>query len=137
MPRHPHSPLANIAKDMGIQNHHDNKGHQVENGPEDQVRVTVEGRHVGAILNITDAVPAHTRYSPHNNGHGPDDHNHHHHSPIAHPRVELHTEDRNVPLNCDGQEVGHGSRQAGVNEALAQEPRADSQSPSIGSCVEH
>ena len=35
MPRHPHSPLANIAKDVSVENHHDHKGHQVENGPED------------------------------------------------------------------------------------------------------
>lgn len=137
MPRHSHSPLANVAKNVSVEDHHDDKGHQVENGPEDQVGVTVEGCHVGTMFDVTDAIPAHAGDGPHDDGHSPDDHNDHHHPAVAHPRVQLHAEHRDVPLDGDGQQIGHRGRQAGVDEALAQEPRADRQSPGVRARVEH
>lgn len=122
---------------MGIEDHHDDKGDQVENGPEDQVGAAVQGGHGGADSDGTDAIPAHTGDGTHDDGHGPDHHDHHHHPPVAHPSVELHPEDGDVPLDGDGQQVGHRGGEAGVNEALAEQPRADRQPTGVGPRVEH
>ena len=122
---------------MGVQRHHDNKGHQVKHRPEDQVGVAVQRRHVGAIAHTTDTVPADTRDGAHDDGHGPDYNNHHDNTAVAHARVQLHAEHGDVPLDGDGEQVGHGRRQAGVDQALAKQPRGDSQPLGVRPRVEH
>lgn len=118
VPRHPHGPLPHIHKDVGIQRHHDNKGHQVKHRPEHQVGVAVQWCHVRAGPNAADAVPAHAGDGPHDYRHGPDNDDHHHHAPVAHSGVQLHAKHRDVALDGDGEQVGHGCRQAGVDQAL-------------------
>lgn len=107
MPRHPHGPLTHIDKDVGIKCHHNNKCHQVEHCPEDQVGVAVKWCHVGAMRYATDTVPAHTGDGPHNYGHGPDNDNHHNHTPVAHASVKLHAKHSDMALYGNGQQVGH------------------------------
>lgn len=137
MPGHPHGPLADVNEYVGVEDHHNDKGNQVEDGPEDQVGIAVEWCHVGAGADVADAVPAHAGDGAHDNRHGPDDDDHHHHPTVAHARVQLHAEDGDVPFDGDGQEVGHRGRQAGVDESLAEQPGADGQPPCVGSRVEH
>lgn len=102
MARHSHGALADIHEYVSIKHHHNHKGHQVEDGPEDEVRVAVEGCHVGAGFDGTDTVPAHAWDSTHYNGHSPDDYYDHHHTPVTHASVKLHAEDCDVALNGDG-----------------------------------
>jgi len=137
VPRHPHGPLAHIDKDVGVERHHDNEGHEVKHRPEDQVGVAVKRRHVGTVLQTADAVPAQAGDGPHGDGHGPDDDDHHHHAAVAHARVQLHAEHGDVALDGDGEQVGHGGREAGVDQALAQQPGGHGQAPGVGPGVEH
>lgn len=102
MARHSHGALADIHEYVSIKHHHDHKGHQVEDGPEDKVRVTVERCHIGAGFNSTDTVPAHAWDGTHDNGHSPDDYDNHDHAAVAHAGVKLHAEDRDVTFDGDG-----------------------------------
>lgn len=137
MPRHPHGSLPHIHKDVGVQCHHDNKSHKVKHCPEDQVRVAVERCHARTRLDATDTVPAYARYRPHDYGHGPDNNDHHHHTSVAHTRVQLHAEHGDVAFDGDREEVGHRCGEAGVNQALTQQPRRNSQTSRVWSRVEH
>lgn len=137
VPRHPHGPLAYVDKDVGVQRHHDNKRHKVKHSPEHQVGIAIKRRHVGASLETAYAVPANAGDGPHDDGHGPYDDDHHHHAAVAHACVELHAEHGDVALDGDGQQVGHGRRQAGVDQALAKEPGGDGQATCVGPRVEH
>ena len=137
MARHAHGAPPHVHEDVGVQRHHDDEGEQVEDGPEHQVGVAVERRHVGAGVQAADAVPAGAGDGAHHDGQRPDDDDHHHHAPVAHARVQLHAEDGDVALDGDGQQVGHRGGERRVDEPLAQQPGGHGEAPRVGPRVEH
>lgn len=111
-----------IDKNPCVDSQHDEKGRQVEKGPEHQVSAAVHGCHGGAVSQVAQAVPAHGGDQTHDNGHQPDEHYDDKRSPGGHVTVELHVEDRLVALHGHSQEVGDRSCEARVEQCLSHKP---------------
>lgn len=116
---------SDIEEDAGIDQHHDAEGQQVENGPEHQVTAAVHGRHLGAVVRITQAVPAHAGDQPHDHSNCPDAHNQQDHPHVGHITVELHGEDGLVSLQSDGHQVNDRGSQTRINQTLQEEANMD------------
>lgn len=126
-----------IDEDVRVDHHHDEEDDQVGDGPEDQVAPAVEGCHAGALAQITQAVPAVGWDEAKQQGGDPNAADQNHHPLVGHCAVQLHGEDCLVPLHSDGQQVHHGGGQAGVQQALPDEPGAEGEPCCPGPRVEH
>lgn len=103
--RHLLALVPNVDKDPGVDGHHDGEGQQVENGPEHQVAAAVQRRHGRAVIQVAQAVPAHSGNQAHDYGHQPDAQYNDENTPGAHLTVQLHVEDGLVALHGHSQEV--------------------------------
>lgn len=103
--RHLLALVPHVYKDPGVDGQHDGEGQQVENGPEHQVAAAVHGCHGGAVLQVTQAVPAHGGNQTHDYGHQPDEQHDDENTPGAHLTVQLHVEDGLVALHGHSQEI--------------------------------
>lgn len=117
--------VPDIQEDAGIDHHHDAEGQQVEHSPEHQVAPAVHGRHLGAAVRVTQAVPAHAGDQTHNHSKHPDAQNQQDHPQVGHITVELHGEDGLVSLQRDGHQVNNRRGQTRVNQTLQEEANTD------------
>lgn len=137
VPRGESALAPDVDEDARVHGHHDEEGEQVEERPEDQEAPAVERRHGGAVPQVALAVPERGRHQAHEDAHGPDADDQQHHPPLAHLAVQLHGQDGLVTLHGDGQQVGHGRRQADVDQGPAHVPLLLGERAGPGARVHH
>lgn len=113
--------VPDVDEDACVDQHHDAEGQQVEHSPEHQVAAAVHGRHLGAVPEVAQAVPAHAGNQAHDYGDCPDAHNQQYHPHVGHLTVELHGEDGLMPLQSNGHQVNDRGSQTGIDQTLQDE----------------
>lgn len=84
-----------------VDGHHDQEQNQVGHGPENQVAPAEDGRQLGAVLKVADAVPPQAGHGAHEDRDGPHQHDEQGHPPLGQVTVDLPVHHRDVALQGD------------------------------------
>lgn len=106
--------LLDVSVDPQVDGHHHEKRRQVRHRPEDQVTSAEDGSELGAVVQVTDAVPAQTGHSPQQDGDGPHQHDQQGHPPLRQVAVDFPIHDRNIALKSYDQKVSERGRETDV-----------------------
>lgn len=137
MLRHCRNLLPHVSINPQVDSHHDEKNHQVRNGPENQVALAKDGGQLGAVTEVTDAVPAQAGHRSHEEGDAPNQRDQQGHPSLGQVAVNLPFHHRNVALQSDHEQVSQRGGKADIQKSLADEVLRDGKRFGHFARVEH